>query len=73
MTVELLSAILVWGGLGLVLDRYLQTRPWFMAIGVLVGFGAGLYLVWLRSSRDLEQHRTAARPRPHDDDQTGAP
>jgi F0F1-type ATP synthase assembly protein I len=50
MTVELMAAVLVWGGVGLLIDRWLGTKPWAMGIGVMVGFAAGLYLVWLRSS-----------------------
>jgi F0F1-type ATP synthase assembly protein I len=50
MTVELMSAVLVWGGVGWLLDRWLDTGPWLMGIGVMTGFAAGLYLVWLRSS-----------------------
>jgi F0F1-type ATP synthase assembly protein I len=50
MTVELMSAVLVWGGAGWLLDRWLHTAPWLMGIGVMTGFAAGLYLVWLRST-----------------------
>jgi F0F1-type ATP synthase assembly protein I len=55
MSVELIAAILVWGGVGLALDRWLHTDPWFMGAGVLIGFGAGLYLIWMRSSTE-QQH-----------------
>jgi len=51
MGVELMAAILTWAGLGYLLDRWLGTDPWFLAIGALVGNGAGIYLIWLRSSR----------------------
>jgi ATP synthase protein I len=51
MTVELVVAVLLYGGLGLLVDRWLGTGPWFASIGTLVGFGAGLYLIWLRSER----------------------
>lgn len=49
MSLELLSGILVWGGAGWLLDRWLGTLPWFFTAGVMLGFGAGLYLIWLRS------------------------
>lgn len=61
MSVEFIAAILVWGGIGFGLDRWLGTRPWLMGIGVLVGFGAGLYLIWLRSSKDQHYPNGAAR------------
>jgi F0F1-type ATP synthase assembly protein I len=69
MSVEFISAILVWGGLGLLLDRWVGTAPWLMGIGVLVGFSAGLYLVWLRSARALALARPATTTLdPADDD-----
>lgn len=49
MSVELLSGILLWGGVGWLLDRWLGTAHWLFGIGVMLGFAAGLYLVWLRS------------------------
>jgi F0F1-type ATP synthase assembly protein I len=51
MSMELISAVLLWAGLGHLLDRWLGTDPWFLAIGALVGNAAGIYLVWLRSGR----------------------
>jgi F0F1-type ATP synthase assembly protein I len=63
MSVEFIAAILTWGGLGWLADRWLGTAPWLMGIGVLVGFGAGLYLVWLRSGRDQEFPNGAAAAR----------
>ncbi len=51
MGVELLAATLTWAGIGFLIDRWLGTDPWFLAIGALVGNAAGIYLVWLRSGR----------------------
>jgi ATP synthase protein I len=50
MSVELLGGIAVWGGIGWLLDGWLGTEPWLLGVGVLGGFCAGLYLVWLRSN-----------------------
>jgi F0F1-type ATP synthase assembly protein I len=64
MTVELVSAVLLYGGLGWLLDRWLGTDPWLMGAGVLVGFAAGLYLVWIRSGaqqRRQDEARAALR------------
>jgi ATP synthase protein I len=55
MSVELLAGILVWGGAGWLLDHWLGTMPWFFGAGVLLGFSAGLYLVWLRSAASWER------------------
>lgn len=63
MGVELMSAILVWAGLGYLLDRWLGTGPWFLIIGGLVGNAAGVYLIWLRSARMDEVERQAAADR----------
>lgn len=49
MSLELLSGILIWGGAGWLMDRWLGTLPWFLTAGVMLGFVAGLYLIWLRS------------------------
>ena len=55
MSVELISAILVWAGIGWLVDRWLGTPPWFLVIGGLIGNFAGLYLVWLRGERMNER------------------
>lgn len=49
MAVEFLTATLVWGGIGWLVDQWLGTAPWLMSIGFVLGNGAGIYLVWLRS------------------------
>jgi len=42
----LVALVLVFTGLGYVLDRWLHTRPWLMVAGVFVGFVLGFtYLV----------------------------
>lgn len=53
MSLELLSGILIWGGAGWLLDRWLSSGQWFFGFGVMLGFAAGLYLVWLRSGRPV--------------------
>lgn len=69
MSVELISAILAWAGIGWLLDRWLGTPPWFLVIGGLIGNFAGLYLVYLRGERmNAEEERlrdeAAGRRRP---------
>lgn len=49
MSVEFLTATLVWGAIGWLVDRWLGTGPWLMSVGFVLGNGAGIYLVWLRS------------------------
>jgi ATP synthase protein I len=59
---DLLAAILVWSGAGWLLDRVLGTRPVLLVLGALLGYAAGLYLVWLRSQRMDAEEREAADP-----------
>jgi F0F1-type ATP synthase assembly protein I len=59
--VELVSAVLVWAGLGWLLDRWIGSDPWFLAIGAIVGNAAGIYLIWLRAERmDRQEEADAA-------------
>jgi ATP synthase protein I len=48
----LIAGMLVWGGLGYLLDRLLGTSHVFMAIGTVVGAAGGIYIVYLRFGRD---------------------
>lgn len=53
MAVELVTATLTWGGIGWLVDHFwLHTYPIFMSIGFVVGFFAGMYLLWLKTSRE---------------------
>ena len=46
----LISGLLIWGGIGYGIDKWLGTH-FFLLIGLLLGGGASLYLVWLRFGR----------------------
>ncbi|TDE15027.1 AtpZ/AtpI family protein [Jiangella asiatica] len=41
------SGIAVWGGVGWLVSEWLNSRV-FLVLGLLVGMGAALYLVWVR-------------------------
>ena len=45
-----LSGMLVWGGAGWLVSRWLGSQVW-VGLGLMVGTGAGLALVWLRYGR----------------------
>ena len=46
ITGTMLSGMLVWGGVGLLLDRWLETGTRvFTLVGVLLGLGVAIYLV----------------------------
>ena len=49
----LLSGLLFWGGVGWGLDKWLGTS-YLLLVGLLLGMGAALYLVWLRFGRQKE-------------------
>ena len=48
----LFGGILVWGGIGFLLDRWLDLRWLFLPIGMVIGAGASIYLVYVRYGRD---------------------
>lgn len=47
----LVSGLLFWGGIGWAADHFLNTE-YFTLVGLLVGMGGALYLVWLRFGRE---------------------
>lgn len=55
----LLSSVLVVGGIGWLLDRWLGTAPWGLVLGVLAGNACGLYLIAVhtRSAEEVERRR----------------
>lgn len=64
MSVELLTATFVWGGIGWVLDTYVfHTTPWVMVGGFILGFALGMYLLYLRMQEDAraEEERRSRR------------
>jgi ATP synthase protein I len=44
------SGVLVWGGVGFLVSEWLDNQV-FVMLGLLLGMGAGLYLVWFRYGR----------------------
>lgn len=63
MSVELLTATLVWFGIGWLVDQLLGTGPWFMFAGALLGNWVGLYLLWVRGQRaEAGAHAPATGP-----------
>ncbi|MGH9256670.1 MAG: AtpZ/AtpI family protein [Vicinamibacterales bacterium] len=39
----LVGAVITFGGLGYILDRFADTAPWFLIAGLLVGVSIGFY------------------------------
>ncbi len=46
----LIAGLAFYGGLGWLLDRWLQTS-WLLPVGIIVGMAAGVYLVIARYGR----------------------
>lgn len=52
ITSLLLSGMLVYGGLGWLVDHLVGTERVFLPLGIILGLGASLYLVYVRFGRD---------------------
>lgn len=57
---SIISGIVVWGGVGYLLDRVFGIAPVLMIVGVLVGNFAGVYLIYVRSLPKREERSIAA-------------
>jgi F0F1-type ATP synthase assembly protein I len=52
ITSTLVAGMVVWGGLGLLVDRLVGTPRVFLAIGVILGAAGGTYIVYLRYGKE---------------------
>jgi len=66
--VELVASLIVGGGLGLLLDRWLGTTPWLMLLFFLLGAAAGFLSVY-RTVTGLGQ--SIGYPKKNGDDRPG--
>lgn len=48
----LISGLIFYGGLGWLLDSWLHTS-WLLPVGLILGAGAGIYLVIVRYGRSV--------------------
>ena len=46
ISTELIVAVALGGGIGLVLDNWLETKPWFLILFLLLGNAAGLWNIF---------------------------
>ena len=58
MGLHMVSGVLVGGGLGYALDRWLGTSPWLSGIFLLLGIGAGFRNVWADARRLMRDEST---------------
>lgn len=47
----MVAGVLVWGGAGSLVDRWVGTGHLFLVIGMLVGAAGATYIVYLRHGR----------------------
>jgi F0F1-type ATP synthase assembly protein I len=50
ITGYLLAGPIAWGGIGWLIDRWLGTEA-FLPIGLTLGLGLSIYMVWVRYGR----------------------
>jgi F0F1-type ATP synthase assembly protein I len=55
LTGTLVSGLLVWGGIGYLIDRAAGFHWLFLPIGMVIGIATGIYVVYLRYGRDDTQ------------------
>jgi ATP synthase protein I len=47
----MLSGLIFWGGVGYFADKYFNTG-YLTLVGLLLGMGGAIYLIWLRFGRE---------------------
>ena len=52
ITSTLIAGMIVMGGFGYLADRLLGTDSIFLSLGVVIGAGLGIYLVYLRHGKE---------------------
>ena len=50
ISTELIIAVAVGGGIGFLLDNWLDTKPWFLIVFLLLGNAAGLWNIFRLSN-----------------------
>ena len=51
----LVAGLGFWGGIGYLLDRFFKT-DFLTVIGMLLGLGTGLYLIWIKFIKEGQSH-----------------
>ncbi len=53
--IEMAACLAVGGGLGWLLDSWLDTKPWLLVVFVFIGFGAGMRNAFRTAKRFSEE------------------
>lgn len=48
----MIAGLAAWGGIGLLLDLWLDLRWLFLPIGMVLGMGTAIYIVYMRYGRE---------------------
>lgn len=70
ITTELVATIAVGVGIGLLLDNWLETKPWFLIAFILLGSVAGMFNVFRLATG---QNRVAGYDNSHEPGETDSP
>lgn len=62
LVAELVSGLVVGGGIGWLLDRWLETSPWLLVVFFVLGAAAGIMNVF-RAAREMNTAREKAEAR----------
>jgi len=57
---QFVSAVVLGGGVGWAIDRWLGTRPFIMLVLMVLGFGAAIWNVWRSMSQAVDVATEAA-------------
>lgn len=64
VTATMITGPLLFAGLGWLLDRLVGTAPLFVALGMLLGTGLALYVVWIRYGTGSSSSDAPSAPAP---------
>lgn len=67
MVIELVAGILIGFGIGFGLDWAFGTKPIFLVLFIMLGFGAGVN-VMMRTAREVQEDQMAQAARQKDED-----
>ena len=71
MSLEMVAAVVVGGGIGWFLDGWLDTKPLFLLIFLALGLIAGIRNVYQAANRLSSKYATGEDPSKRDNDQKG--
>ena len=71
LSLEMVAAVVVGGGIGWFLDKWLDTKPLFLLIFLALGLIAGIRNVYQAANRISSKYATGGNPSERDDNHKG--